>query len=98
MVMIDWSTQKKEIGGAPAPKKIKHARGHGLDHQNYKKPSGNGPPSIGNGHWVQQNYGKLSGNGLPGLPSISNGHWVQRNYGKSIGNGPPLLSNCQSLG
>jgi hypothetical protein len=48
--MIDRSTQEKEIGEAPAPKKIIHARGNGLDHQNYKKMSGNGPSSIGNGH------------------------------------------------
>jgi hypothetical protein len=40
---------KKEFGGASAPN-IKHAQGNGLNHQNYKKPSGNGPPSIGNGH------------------------------------------------
>jgi hypothetical protein len=31
-------------------KKIKHAQGDVLDHQSYKKPSGNGPPSMGNGH------------------------------------------------
>jgi hypothetical protein len=48
--MINWSTQKKEIGGAPAQKKIKHARGNGLDHQNYKKLNGNGPPSTSNSH------------------------------------------------
>ncbi len=35
-IVIDRSMRKKEIGGAPAPKKIKHARGNGLDHQTTK--------------------------------------------------------------